>query len=507
MSNIVRMSKEEKEKEKDLCKKGQSSEECELAILRHQVDAAQEKLEKRMVAAPEIKEMIKIVEEFIKRKGLVAYGGIAINALLPEDEKIYDDDLDLPDYDFFSPNALEDAKELADIYYKRGYTEVEAKSGQHAGTFKVFVNFLGMADVTGIPKELYDAIKSKAVMVDGIYYTDANFLKMSMFLELSRPAGDTSRWEKVLKRLQLINKNYPMDDDKCDYMNFQRKMGDEEKGDEIYEIVKNAFINAGVVFFGGYAIAQYSQYMPAELRKQVEKNADFDVLANNPETTAKVVKERLNEAGFKNVSIIRHDPVGEIIPVHYELKVGKEVVAFLYKTTACHSYNVLMQEKKKVKVATIDTMLNFYLAFLYANRPYYTAFTDRIMCMAKFLFDVQQKNRLEQKGLLKRFSITCYGHQESREDMRAEKAEKFKELQSKRGSKEFEEYFLNYRPTGAQKNGFSPTKPKPSKHKKTKSKKRVKKSGNFFNFFNVPFTANSRPKRSKRKTRKTRNFF
>lgn len=499
MSIIVRMSKGEKGKE--LCKKGQSNEECELAILRHQVDEAQEKLEKRMVAAPEIKEMIKIVEEFIKRKGLVAYGGIAINALLPEDEKIYDYDLDLPDYDFFSPNALEDAKELADIYYNRGYTEVEAKSGQHAGTYKVFVNFMGMADVTGIPKELYDAIKSKAVMVDGIYYTDANFLKMSMFLELSRPAGDTSRWEKVLKRLQLINKNYPMDSEKCDYMNFQRKMGNEEKGNEIYEIVKNAFINAGVVFFGGYAIAQYSQYMPAELRKQVEKNADFDVLANNPESTAKVVKERLHAAGFNNVSIVRHNPVGDIIPVHFELKVGKEVVAFLYKTTACHSYNVLMQDKKKIKIATIDTMLNFYLAFLYANRPYYTAFTDRIMCMAKFLFDVQQKNRLEQKGLLKRFSITCYGHQESREDMRAEKAEKFKELQTKRGSKEFEELFLNYRPTGAQKKPFSPrSKLKPVK--KTKSKNRGKKSGNFFNFFNVPFTTNPRRNHSKRKTRK-----
>jgi hypothetical protein len=461
--------------EEQICSKDLSNEECELAILRRQVDAAEEKMERRKVSNPQIKEMIKIVEDFIKQKGLVAYGGIAINALLPEDEKIYDDDLDLPDYDFFSPNALEDAKELSDIYYKRGFTEVEAKSGQHPGTYKVFVDFMGMADVTGIPKELYDAIKSKAVMVDGIYYTDANFLRMSMYLELSRPAGDTTRWEKVLKRLQLINKNYPMDNDKCDYINFQRKMSNEERGDEIYEIVKNAFINAGVVFFGGYAIAQYSQYMPEKLRKQVEKNADFDVLANNPESTAKVVKERLEEAGFKNVEINKKDPVGEVVPVHYEIVVDGETVAFLYKTTGCHSYNVLMQDKKKIKIATIDTMLNFYLAFLYTNRPYYQKFTDRILCMAKFLFDVQQKNRLEQKGLLKRFSITCYGHQESREDMRAEKAEKFKELQGKRGSPEFEEYFLNYRP--------SPGKKQLQKSFKKKKGKKKKSNGFGFGFF------------------------
>jgi hypothetical protein len=66
--------------------------------------------------------------------------------------------------------------------------------------------------------------------------------------------------------------------------------------------------------------------------------------------------------------------------------------------------------------------------------------------MPKYLFDVQQKNRLEQKGLLKRFSISCYGHQETLEEMRAEKANKYKELSVNRGSKEFQEWFLGYRP-------------------------------------------------------------
>jgi len=51
-------------------------------------------------------------------------------------DRFYNDDVDLPDYDFYSPNALQDAKELADIYFKKGYEEVEAKSGQHHGTTK-----------------------------------------------------------------------------------------------------------------------------------------------------------------------------------------------------------------------------------------------------------------------------------------------------------------------------------------------------------------------------------
>uniref|UniRef100_A0A6C0E316 Poly(A) polymerase catalytic subunit domain-containing protein n=1 Tax=viral metagenome TaxID=1070528 RepID=A0A6C0E316_9ZZZZ len=455
-------------KDKNICDKSMSFAECELAILRMQVDQAQEKMNKRVVNTPEIKKMITIVEGFIKKKQLVCYGGISINALLPDEDKIYNFDLELPDYDFFSPNALDDAKELTDLFYKMGYADVEAKSGQHHGTFKVYVNFIGVADITYIPKELFNTVKASAVKVNGILYTDANFLRMGMYLELSRPSGDTDRWEKVLKRLTLINKYYPLKDENCDKVKFQREMEDKEKADRIYDTVREVFVDQGVVFFGGYAISQYSQYMPKPLRKKVEHIPDFDVLAHDPKATAEVVKKKLKEIGMNNVTILKHDAIGDIIPLHYELRVGDDTIAFLYKPVACHSYNVLMLNGKKVRIATIDTMLSFYLAFMYANRGYYDK--DRILCMSKFLFDVQQKNRLEQKGLLKRFSILCYGHQDSREEMRAEKASKFKELKDKKGTTEYEEWFLNYTPK------TSPTSVQPKSARKHNSQKKTKQN-------------------------------
>ena len=113
--------------------------------------------------------------------------------------------------------------------------------------------------------------------------------------------------------------------------------------------------------------------------------------------------------------------------------VETETLCMLYKPTACHSYNTIKVGKKTVKIATIDTMLSFYLAFLYANRPYFD--TERLLCMSEYLFIVQSKNRLKQKGLLRRFTVSCYGKQETMEDIRAKKADKFKELQNKRNSK------------------------------------------------------------------------
>lgn len=423
------------------CDYNMSFADCELAILRSAVDMAQEQKGKSVVSSKDIKHIIEIVELFLRNKQLVCYGGTAINNILPEDKQFYNKETDIPDYDFYSPNALDDAIELADLYYSKGYTEVEAKAGQHFGTYKVYVNFIPIADITLIPKELFKSIKLDSISIKGILYCPPNFLRMSMYLELSRPQGDTTRWEKVMKRLVLLNEYYPLTLKKCSNENFQRKMFNKEREEEIYETVKQTFRDQGCVFFGGYAISMYAKYMPEEQKKYLQSIPDFDVLSNDPESVASIVKKKLTDIGIKNVSITKRDSIGEIIPEHYEICVGKDTIAFVYKPIGCHSYNIYDND---TKIATIDTMLSFYLAFLYANRPYYD--TDRIICMSEYLFKVQQENRLNQHGLLKRFSITCYGDQKSVEQLKEEKTKKFRELKNKRGTREYNEWFLSYKP-------------------------------------------------------------
>lgn len=461
---------------KDVCDKKMTFQDCELAILRSAVDKAEERQGRKTANSPEIKRIISIVENFIRNKKLVCYGGTAINNILPKQDQFYNKDIEIPDYDFYSSNALNDAKELVDIYVKNDFQEVEAKSGQHHGTYKVYVNFIPVADITYIPKELFKAIKEEAIKVAGILYAPPNLLRMGMYLELSRPAGDVSRWEKVLKRLTLLNKHYPLTSKECAKIDFQRNMEDSENADKIYENVKNTLVDQGVVFFGGNALSLYSQYMPKNLRRKLEKIPDFDVLSEEPVLTAQIVKERLEDIDIKNVKIIKRPGVGEIIAPHYEIKVGTDTVAFIYEPLACHSYNIIKEGGYDIKIATIDTMLSFWLAFLYANRPYYDK--ARILCMSTYLFDVQEKNRLAQKGLLKRFSINCMGHQETVEEMRAEKSEKFLELKDKKNDPEYEEWFLKYRPLD-KKGEESKSKAKTIK-KKGRKRKTKKRRGIFF---------------------------
>ena len=114
----------------------------DLILLKKAAKMAGDKMDLVIASDPIIKQAIQLVEKFIKDKQLICYGGTAINNILPKKAQFYDYDTELPDYDFFSPNALDAAKNLADIYFKNGFISVEAKAGVHEGTFKVYVNYM-----------------------------------------------------------------------------------------------------------------------------------------------------------------------------------------------------------------------------------------------------------------------------------------------------------------------------------------------------------------------------
>ena len=88
------------------CDKNLNFQECELAILRHAVDNAELKKKKKQADSPEVKKIISIVENFIKNRKLICYGGTAINNILPQNEQFYDYTLEVPDYDFFSKSPV-----------------------------------------------------------------------------------------------------------------------------------------------------------------------------------------------------------------------------------------------------------------------------------------------------------------------------------------------------------------------------------------------------------------
>tara|TARA_B110000444_G_scaffold40912_1_gene36841 strand:- start:3031 stop:4446 length:1416 start_codon:yes stop_codon:yes gene_type:complete len=425
----------------------------ELALLRNAVNDASDALGKKIIQSENITSIIAILEKFLKNNSTLCYGGTAINNILPEQDRFYDRNTEIPDYDFFTPNAITCAKKLADIYYLAGYEEVEAKAGIHTGTYKVYVNFIPIADITYIDKKTFTNLMKQSIKINGIDYCPPNFLRMAMYLELSRPMGDVSRWEKVLKRLVLLNKHHPLSGSDCtEVKTISKYKGPEKNNNNIYNIIKSSVVSQGLVFFGGYASALYGRYMSSKKKAKIINIPSFDILSTDAESSAIIIKEQLIHAGYDNITVNKRPSIGELILTHYEIMITynnkTHALCYIYNASSCHSYNNITIDGEKLKIASIDTILSFYLVFIFVDRPYYDV--NRLLCMSEYLFKVQMNNRLENNGLLKRFSINCYGTHVSLEDTRALKSKTYKSLRENkclRGCKKYDAAFLRYIPS------------------------------------------------------------
>jgi len=426
--------------------KGLTFEECELTFLRASVKKMEKVQGIEMNKLKETKQMIKLVQQFIIEHKCILYGGTAINDILPKQSQFYDYEYQFPDYDMFSPTAMEDAKIMADMFIEHGFFDVEAKAGVHFGTYKVFVNQIPVADITQLHEELYQSMWERGILVNEMMYSPVNFLRQACYLELSRPRGDISRWEKVYSRLSLLNKHYPLKHNSCTY-NSLCTPENEMCHSKASEIIKRVLCKDDVVFIGGFANSIYTQRLT---KKRGRSITEYDVISDNAEKTRDVIVEALKKEGF-NATVKHHEAIGELILDHYSISIKNMYLAFIFKPVACHSYNVITHEKHKIKIATIDTLFSYYLAFIFANRPYLNE--NKLLCLTSVLFNVQEKHRLTHRGLFQRFNTDCYGKQHTLKDIRAEKNKMFKKL--KPGTKKYNEWFFKYIPK-TKKNNSNP---------------------------------------------------
>lgn len=426
-------------------------EEKELELIRDTIDQSERLQTIMLKQTKDVSKIISILERFLRNKKLICYGGTAINVLLPKDLQFYNKDVDIPDYDIYSTTPLEHAKEIADIYAKKGFLNIEVKSAVHPGTYKVNVNFISVLDLTYQDATTFSIMKKDSIKVDGIIYAPINYLRMSMYRELSRPNGEITRWEKVLKRLILLNSTYPIKNTICDKINLT--MIDEENTSKeessnlsvAYDCVKEKLIKDKLVFIGGYATSLYDKYMSKEHKDLFKKRKfNLEVLSDNPKEIIDEIKIILEKKGFTDINIVEREKIGHIIDIHYEVVVNGKTISILYKSMGCYNYNTIRRSKKEIRIGTMDTILTFLLGAMYTGRNYYD--NEKLLCMAQYLFTIQMNNRLKHKGMLKRFSLDCIGYEKTFQEVREEKIKKYRELKHNRDSKEFKELFFRYNP-------------------------------------------------------------
>lgn len=372
-----------------------------------------------------------ITKKFIRDNGLMLYGGAALNALVKD--KFYKK-YDLPDYDFFSYDAQKHAKQLANLYAKAGYKYTEAKPGNHYGTYKVYASFIPVADITQIPKQLFLKMKKKAVFSKDLklHTVPLDYLRMAIYIELSRPAGDISRWSKIYERLQLFNKYHPIKKPSKDiYIKYKK----DESLNKILNVVKDYIIFKKLVVFGTYGFSQFVPHKNVEFPKLDKNMSFFDVLAINAKTTISELVLILKNIGFhidtkqrkiKSIklfgsrAIVKRSGLSsdEFFGTHYSLSYKNNLIINIFQTEACYAYF----EYNNMRVASIDTMLSFFYAYKFTTRNYINV--SKVQFMIEHLFHLQHKNKLSKDIKYKRFGLECYGKQKTLIDMKKEKHER-----------------------------------------------------------------------------------
>ena len=402
-----------------------------------------------------LSQIFEIVEKFMIDNKLICYGGTALNNILPKEQQFYNYDYYSPDYDFFSPTAQDHVKELAIIFKKKKFKNILAKSAVHPGTYKLYVNYIQIADVTQIDPELYKKLLPDSIIRKSIYYAPLPFLRMNLFLELSRPRGDISRWEKVMSRLIKLNQAYPFTVRNCEYtLNYTHHKLKNKNYYHFFNTLLKEKLNEKIIFIGEYAIKEYNNYFPQKIKNIIQKQnklPTFIILCSNIKDIIKVIETNFNNK-FKNIKF-KAQPiknVDDVLPKYYNIYVNDIHYLSIFKTEGCQNYNTIVRDKVNLKIGTLDTILYYYFMFYYLD--FNKELKNHLYCYCFILFYLQENYKVNNYKLLQRFNLTCIGIQTTIEDMIEFKSKKYQTLKNKKYSKEYKKYFLNYIPRKTKKN-------------------------------------------------------
>jgi len=410
----------------------------QIEIIREASAEAQKAIDYETAHNEEILRAIDVVEDFLRRKHRLCYGGQAINAHLPRKYKFYDPRYNVPDYDVFTPDQDEDIRSISKELRRAGFTEIGAREGIHEGTIKIYVNFVPVLDLTAIDSRLYKILSEKEYKVDGISYLDANTLRMLMYLELSRPQGEVERWGKVYERLLLLNHFAPVEPCKIRYAHKDRLS--EREVDAVMDYVvheKRIFAGADLVGYyrtglkKGIGRAGSANWLlktqkpiivyTSDLKKDTE-HFRYEFRHLSPETPVKV--QKIEALG------------GDLIPqMSWFLRGSSGVpVLILISLSACHSYyNIPLKNNETLLAATLDTLITLY--FSISLLQYKNMDLKGIGCLAQELVEISYRARMSPDKFPFPFvSLNCSGHQKGissliRERVRRITANKKRKLQ------------------------------------------------------------------------------
>ena len=378
------------------------------------VEQAQKRIDYQVANDPDILKAIEIVERFLRKQRRVCYGGQAINSLLPKERQFYDTKYMIPDYDFFSPSPREDSDELIEMLEKEGFTDVNKRVGVHEGTMKIFVNYIPVADISEMNAKLFRILQGRAKTVNGILFCDPDFLRMLMYLELSRPRGEVTRWKKVYERLLLLNDAYPLSN--CDQ---KIEVPTIDYNDR--ETVLDFCIKHKRVIVAPEMIELFEDRINRKkLDTLVKRGGPVIFFSHQAEVDGQDIMSIFPGSRMQIVKAMTDQLFDCVI-----VKKKGQPTALIFQEDACHSYTLLrLDDGNEMRIATPDLYLHLYYSLLIFGKKEKDFFDTPIECLIQKLNSVIKLGRSNPSAILPSFGLRCSGRQKGIATLLREKAKR-----------------------------------------------------------------------------------
>ena len=161
-----------------------------------------------------IKTALNIIKEYIITNNLLVVGGTAIDyALKLQNDTLYNDLYQVPDFDIISPNNIEHANNIGKLLCEMKYENISIVPAIHHTTVRVQLLGFTLFDSTFVPEDIYNKIPY--LEYQEFKFVDPNFQKINQYLSLSllyKITGPSynilNRFKKDVQRLDLLNKYY-----------------------------------------------------------------------------------------------------------------------------------------------------------------------------------------------------------------------------------------------------------------------------------------------------------
>lgn len=222
----------------------------------------------------EYKEVINLIRKIVIKNNLVVYGGYAQNELILKKNKTdgFYTEIDMPDYELYSPDPIKHSMEIVDAMFKKKYFNPKVDSALHEGTYKIFCNGINYSDITYIPLKIYKNLPT--INLNGIKMIHPHFMMTDAYRVYSDLLTSNYRLSKTFFRMSKLFNYYPLDDN-AEYNIIEYDFKEKENTiNKLLELIRQRIIhNSKLIVIGHYAFNYYVK--KTKLKKYEIKNIPY----------------------------------------------------------------------------------------------------------------------------------------------------------------------------------------------------------------------------------------